>query len=251
MEALTDPFLYDLVDVGREVLAQLTVPMALNFSDARSKDTMEYEELVRTGESYIHLLLDLDRLLGTNIAFLLSPWLEAARRLAQEDATGESQNDCFSPILANYSDAGSCLHFYEFNARTQITTWNPTPHDADQVPPGPIDYAGKHWSGLIREYYAPRAKILLRQAVQDQQDGQPLNSTTVDRLFAVHAYQWTTSTSNAAAAAQYKLRYSRGDKENASLETLEVSKEMLEKYSHWFKACYDSPLDDRVINSEI
>jgi len=236
MELSTDPFLYDLVNVGREVMAQLTTPMALNFSDARSREFMDHEELVHTGELYVELLLDLDRLLGTNIAFLLRPWLESARHLAQEDARGDTQHDCFSPILGNQSNPGSCSRFYEFNARTQITTWNPTPYDANEVPGGPIDYAAKHWSGLVREYYAKRATLLLEQALRDQQNGQPLNSTTVNRIFAIHAYEWTTTESSEAVAprAQFTLpNYHR----STLRMTLDVSKEMLEKYSHWFKEC--------------
>jgi alpha-N-acetylglucosaminidase len=236
MREWTDPFLYDLVNVGREVLAQLSTPIALNFSDALSVESMNSEELVRTGGVYVELLLDLDRLLGTNRAFLLSPWLELARRLAQEDAAGSSQNDCFSPILRNQTDTGCCSCFYEFNARVQITTWNPTPYGANRVPDGPVDYAAKHWSGLIEGYYAKRARILLKQALQDQQNDQPLNSTEVERIFAVHAYEWTTSVNNkntSFATSSSLLR----DQRTTFRETIRTSKEMLEKYSHWFKAC--------------
>jgi len=103
MERGTQPFLYDLVNVGREVLAQLTTPMALNFSDARSVESMDHEKLIRTGGLYVDLLLGLDRLLGTNVAFLLGSWLESARRLAQKDVSGGIPHDCFSSILSNRS----------------------------------------------------------------------------------------------------------------------------------------------------
>ena len=209
--------------------------MALNFSDARSRDSMDREELISTGELYIENLLDLDRYVGTNVAFKLEPWLESARRLAQEDSTGSEQNDCVSPILTNQSDVGCCSCFYEFNARSQVTTWNPTPYDADRVPGGPIDYASKHWSGLIQGYYVKRAKILLTQAVKDQQNGKPLNSTEVDRLFAIHAYKWTTSvnSANGHASSSSLLK----DRSAVVQETIQISKEMLKMYSHWFDTC--------------
>ena len=235
MEEMTDPFLYDLVNSGREVFAQLSIPMALNFSDARSGDSMDREELIRTGELYIENLLDLDRYVGTNVAFKLEPWLESARRLAQEDSTGSEQNDCVSPILTNQSDVGCCSCFYEFNARSQVTTWNPTPYDADHVPGGPIDYASKHWSGLIEGYYVKRAKILLTQAVKDQQNGKPLNSTEVDRLFAIHAYQWTTSVNSANGHASSSSLLE--DRSAVVQETIQMSQEMLKMYSHWFDTC--------------
>jgi len=235
MRLFTDPFLYDLVNVGREVLAQLTTPIALNFSDARSEESIDRKELIRTGGSYIELLIDLDGLLETNAGFLLSPWLESARRLAQEDASGRVKNDCFSPILRNQSDLGSCSSFYEFNARSQITTWNPTPYDADQIPGGPVDYAGKHWNGLVKGYYAKRAQILLHQALQDQQKGKSLNNTEVKRIFAAHAYEWTTSVNNG------KLSRAAGDlvddQQSNFRKTIQTSKKILAKYSHWFEKC--------------
>lgn len=240
MHLSTQPFLYDLVNVGREVLAQLTTPMALNFSDARSVNSMDREELIRTGGLYITLLEDLDRLLGTNVGFLLDPWLESARRLAQKDASGGTQHDCFSSILSNrkrhHVDDGCCQRFYEWNAKCQITTWNPTKFGANQVPDGPVDYAAKHWSGLVKGYYAKRAKILLHQALQDQQNGQPLNSTSVQREFAAHAYEWTTSVSNEVVhhLAPFHLF---PDQRSVLIKTLATSKEMLSKYSHWFDTC--------------
>jgi len=229
----TDPFLYDLVNVGREVLAQLSTPMASNFTDARSKESMNSENLHSTGESYIALLLDIDKLVGTNVAFRLDPWLESARRLAREDASGSEQKDCVSPILG---DEGCCSCFYEFNARSQLTTWNPTPYNADKVPGGPIDYAAKQWSGLIKEYYAKRANILLNQALKDQQNGVPLNSTEVDRIFAIHAYEWTTSVKRANTPVDDSSSLP-DDRQIYIRETIQTSKEMLEKYLHWFKTC--------------
>jgi len=229
MQILTEPFLYDLVNVGREVLAHLTTPMAQNFSDARSVKSMNRRDLLRTGNIYINLLLDLDRLLGTNIAFLLSPWLESARRLAQNDGSGGTQNDCYTQIL----QTDCCQRFYEWNARCQITTWNPTPYGAEQVPGGPVDYAAKHWSGLVQGYYAKRAQILLDQALYDQQSGRPLNSTAVRRLFAVHAYEWTTSVEDEIVLLPTPFLLLQDER----TRTLETSKDMLEKYSHWFEAC--------------
>lgn len=39
--ALHEPFRYDLVNLGRELLAQLTVPMVLNFTDATGAGASE------------------------------------------------------------------------------------------------------------------------------------------------------------------------------------------------------------------
>jgi hypothetical protein len=118
----------------------------------------------KTGVFYTDVLSDIDKLVATDTAFLLGPFLESARRL------GRPQNDCFSNILED----SDCGHFYEWNARTQITTWNPTRKDSDVIPGGPIDYASKHWSGLIRDYYVPRATLLMKQAIKDRTAGRSL-----------------------------------------------------------------------------
>ena len=72
-----------------QVLAQLTIPMARNFSAAQ-KDLENGGAINRTGYLYEELLLDLDGLLATDSAFLLGPWLESARRLGGDatDCTG-------------------------------------------------------------------------------------------------------------------------------------------------------------------
>ena len=212
------------------MLAQLSVPMALNFSDARSRKEMRRMELVRSGVHYVDLLEDLDLLLEQSRAFQLDPWLESARRLAELDAAGGVQHDCISPMLSNTS--ACCRHFYEWNARCQVTTWNPTPFGATKVPGGPIDYAAKHWSGLVKHYYAKRARILFEQALLDEESQQELNATKVQQLFAKHAFEWTTSMSPSnvkvpdSASAASKIG-----------EALDVTKEILNKYSSWFSSC--------------
>ena len=184
----TEPFLYDLVNLGREVLAQIATPAALNCSDATARDTLDKSELGRMGTFYIELLHDADTLVATDTAFLLGPWIEAARRW------GVNSNDCDSHVLAinKNMNKDKCEWFYEWNARTQITTWNPTPKASPKIPGGPVDYAAKHWSGLIKDYYGKRAALLMKQALQDQAAGQPLDQSRVDRRFAQHAYEWTT-----------------------------------------------------------
>ena len=173
-----EPFRYDLVNVGREVLAQLSTPRSVAYSNAFSAGTLVPATLNATAEAYINLLEDIDTLVGTDSAFLIGPWLESAK------AWGANATDCGDK---------SCTAFYEWNARTQLTTWNPTPANAPVIPSGPIDYASKHWNGLISDYYAARAKLVWRQALTDAAAGQPLDKTVMSRLEAQLAYQWTNA----------------------------------------------------------
>ena len=97
-----------------------------------------------TGAAYAAVLTDLDALVATDRAFLLGSWIQMARDLAVPNAT-----DCTGPGTNVPSEVVGCPHFYEYNARCQLTTWNPTPKGSAKVPGGPLDYAGKHWSGLV------------------------------------------------------------------------------------------------------
>ena len=74
-----EPFNYDLVDVGREVLSQLTLPAAANFSAAigcteRVIPSRSVARINATGGFYVELLHDLDKLLSSDQAFLLGSW---------------------------------------------------------------------------------------------------------------------------------------------------------------------------------
>lgn len=215
------PFKYDLVNTGREVLAQLSAPVALNFSDALAEVPLNAGRLLEKGNAYIQLLHNLDALVGTHAAFLLGPWIESARDW------GVIGDDCYA--AAAPEDIIDCPHFYEWNARVQITTWNPTMPDASEIPGGPIDYAAKHWNGLIGDYYAERASLVLKQALADAGVTGTLNATEVSRIKASHAYQWTISQD------KYPLR--------ATGDPLQLSQAIEEIYEGWFDSCALEPFD--------
>ena len=212
----TEPYVYDLVNTGREILANIATPASKNFSDAFSRQTLSKDELARTGSFYVDILNDADTLVGTDRAFLLGPWIEMARRL---DSGG---NDCTSPILMD-NPSGDCRRFLEWNARTQVTTWTPVAKFDTSIPGGPIDYASKHWQGLIKDYYAKRAQVTLKQALQDEKAGLPLNTTMIARLRAELAYNFTTATNEYPTAPT-------GD-------PVEMSRVIYDKYSSWFAPC--------------
>ena len=85
------------------------------------------------------------------------------------------------------------------------------------------DYAGKHWSGLIRDYYGGRVKLYQKQALADAAKGQPLNTTALAAIEAMHAYNWTTATN------KYPVE-TVGD-------ALAVSVAMQDKYKSYFSSC--------------
>jgi Alpha-N-acetylglucosaminidase (NAGLU) C-terminal domain/Alpha-N-acetylglucosaminidase (NAGLU) tim-barrel domain len=208
-------FTYDLINVGREVMAQLSVPFATNFSNSLKETPLNATRLLETGNDYSQLLVDLDRLLGSHEAFLLGPWLESARVWGMA-----GDNDCNA---TGFPDIQECTDFYEWNARVQITTWNPTLEDSSQVPGGPIDYAAKHWSGLIKDYYAERISLVLAEALDSAGETGTLNQTNVDRVKAQHAFRWTTSRN------KYPTK--------GSGDPCQISMAMEQIYGGWFASC--------------
>ncbi|KAK4402361.1 Alpha-N-acetylglucosaminidase [Sesamum angolense] len=90
---------------------------------------------------------DLDTLLACHDGFLLGPWLESAKQLAQNDEQKKQ---------------------FEWNARTQITMWfDNTEEEASLL----RDYGNKYWSGLLRDYYGPRAAIYFKFLIQSLERG--------------------------------------------------------------------------------
>lgn len=96
---------------------------------------------------FLELVEDMDSLLACHDGFLLGPWLESAKQLAQNEEQ-EKQ--------------------YEWNARTQITMWfDNTQEEASLL----RDYGNKYWSGLLRDYYGPRAAIYFKYMIESLESG--------------------------------------------------------------------------------
>lgn len=97
---------------------------------------------------------DLDELLGCDYGFLLGPWVAQA------------------VAWANTSD-GATAEYYEWQARSQVSTWWPVAPSARSVPetftklPVLDNYANKHWNGLIRDFYAKRVQCYVDQFMVD------------------------------------------------------------------------------------
>ena len=87
------------------------------------------------------------------------------------------------------------------------------------MPGGPIDYACKHWSGLIADYYAKRIEDITALALA----GQAKNATAMNAMLAQHAYTFTTD----------KKKYP----ETVTGDALAVSLAMHKKYAHFYGTC--------------
>lgn len=141
----SEGYLYDLVDVTRQVLADLSRDLHNGIRKAYESRNIQGFDIL-TGR-FIQLLKDQDKLLMTRKEFLLGPWLEAAR------SKGRKAED---------------KDLFEWNARTLITLWGP---EASSVMLR--DYAHREWSGLLSSFYEPRWSIFfgaLREALVHGRD---------------------------------------------------------------------------------
>jgi len=129
-----DTYRYDLVDVARQCLADLSIPLQQDIAVAyRRADAIA---LKASSRRFLDLIDDLDALLATRPEFLLGRWLEDAKRWGTHPAERRQ---------------------YERNARLLVTVWGPA-RDGEAML---FDYSNRQWSGLIRGFYRPRWKKFL------------------------------------------------------------------------------------------
>lgn len=130
-----DAYLFDVVNLGRQVLGNYFGELRDNFTQAyKQKDQQQAEQIA---QEMIGVLKDMDILLSTHSTFLLGSWIANARSIGVDE--GERK-------------------YYEKNARTLITTWGDKAQSLN-------DYANRSWAGLTGDYYLPRWKMFLDRAL--------------------------------------------------------------------------------------
>ncbi|XP_021739302.1 alpha-N-acetylglucosaminidase-like isoform X3 [Chenopodium quinoa] len=137
---------YDLVDLTRQALSKLANDAYLKAVTAFQHKDLKALDL--HSQKFIQLIKDIEKVLASDENFLLGTWLDSAKRLALNPKE---------------------MRQYEWNARTQITMW----FDTTETNQSKLhDYANKFWSGLLEDYYLPRATTYfnhLRKALQDNE----------------------------------------------------------------------------------
>lgn len=120
---------YDLVDVTRQVLANYSQELHAQVIKAyKENNNIKFQLL---SEQFLELIDDQDQLLSSIEPLTLAKWLHDARAIA----TSPEEEDLF-----------------EFNARTQITTWSFKDSNLHE-------YAHREWAGLLSDFYKPRWRL--------------------------------------------------------------------------------------------
>lgn len=133
---IRDSYLFEIVNVGRQVLGNYFLILRNRFTQAYKR-----KDLVRMKEirfQMLDLMNDLDLLLSKHATFSLNDWINDAKSFG----INEQEKS-----------------YYELNARTIITTWGDKNKSLN-------DYANRTWSGLIASYYKPRWEMFLTDAIE-------------------------------------------------------------------------------------
>lgn len=138
-------FTYDLVDIVRQTIADRAFELRLEI--ATDFEAGNKEAYYAKKATFLNMIDDLDRLLGTRKEFLLGNWIGKAHQMAGNDAEKT---------------------LYEWNARTLITTWGP----ASAANGGLRDYAHREYSGLLSGLYKQRWEKFFELADQAIEKGE-------------------------------------------------------------------------------
>jgi hypothetical protein len=140
----TDTYQFDLVNLGRQVLANYASKLQHDVVKAyQAGDTAAYRA---SADRFRQLIRDLDKLLGSRKEFLLGACLADARRWGATDAEKAR---------------------FEWNARRVLTLWGAK---------APRDYARKLWSGMLTGFYLKRWDWFFRDTETALKNQQPFNN---------------------------------------------------------------------------
>ncbi|MCF8715527.1 alpha-N-acetylglucosaminidase [Joostella atrarenae] len=187
-----ETYRFDLTNVYRELLFSLTHKLINDISV--SYQAKDREGLKNASESLFKLIDDLEAITGTNENFLLGKWIKDARSWG----TTKKEED-----------------YYEWNARTIVTIWQPYPEG------GLRDYAGKQWNGLFSGYYKPRWQLFVDHLSKSLETNTPFNSKKFNKDVRELDYKWTRS----------KQKYP----DMVTGDVIMVAKRLQREYAHFFK----------------
>jgi alpha-N-acetylglucosaminidase len=149
----------DVTDLGLEVLSGHAY---LAFDDAiAGHDAGDPSAFSEGAHRLARVIATMDRLAATHPRFLLGAWLESAGRWG-----------------ADPEDVRNLRR----DARRLITTWVDPGHPLN-------DYAGRHWSGLLEDYYGARWTLWI-EGMQNVLDGTQLTEAEFESRLRAFEHSW-------------------------------------------------------------
>jgi alpha-N-acetylglucosaminidase len=158
---------YDVADIVRQTLADFGNELLKRINSAHEEKSIALRNA--RIDTFLNVILDMDRLLNTIPEFMVGNWIASARKMGNTDAE---------------------KNLYEKNARMLITTWG----DREQANRGVglRDYSYREWGGLMKDFYYPRWKRFFDDLKADKK------TPTADEFFDM---EWAWATTNSATKA--------------------------------------------------
>lgn len=215
MDKLTPQFKYDMVDITRQALADISGEVYGNIKPAF--DSGDKEAAMEYVNQMIQICKDLDKILATDKEFMLGTRLERAKN------RGVTQSD---------------KEFYEKLERTFSTYWvldDPTQTSL-------TDYCNRHLSGLMSDYYGMRWEVFakyLEQAMDKNMNAAAFNAEIAPKIKAEiqeKEVAWSTD------------RTPYPTEETGDVK--EISQELLNKYSLLIDELYGASDDSLDLTLE-
>ncbi len=164
-----DNYRYDVVNLTRQVLGQLAVPLVTRVQEAYTRG--DRGALAAEAQRVTRLLGDLDILVSTREEFLLGRWIADARRWGRTDAE---------------------RRLYEWNARNIITLWG------TKCTEGQNDdlnlYAFKEWAGMFAGYFLPRWREFFARLDRSLATGVPFDRAPFATDMCAWEQEWSRHT---------------------------------------------------------
>ena len=183
----TSAYRRDLLDVSRQALGNLGLELRAKM--AAAYDKKDAAAFTQAAGQFMALGRDIDALLACKGEFMLGKWIADAKSWAA-DKSEEA--------------------YYEKNARTIVTVWS--------RPSILVDYAGRQWNGLMRDYYLPRWQMFIDATIDELKTGKPANLEDLKTKWRAFEWQYATTT-----GSDYPAR-PQGD-------AYEMSRAMFRKYA--------------------
>ncbi|KAL0335697.1 UNVERIFIED_CONTAM: Alpha-N-acetylglucosaminidase [Sesamum radiatum] len=152
----SNTFRYDLIDLTRQALAKYANQLFLKVVEAYQLGDLH--AVTHRSQKFLSLVEDLDTLLASMMDF----YLALGWKVRNNSPKTTNKRNRLGPSRL------MTITLFEWNARTQITMWfDNTEEEASLL----RDYGNKYWSGLLRDYYGPRAAIYFKFLIQSLERG--------------------------------------------------------------------------------
>lgn len=183
---------FDLANLTRQLITNHFLSVFYDYQKAYDKKDLP--AMKQLSKELTAIINDLDKVVGTQPAFLTGKWIKDARAWGKD------------PMEKLY---------YEKNARNIITTWS----DKNM---GLNDYACRTWAGMVRTFYGKRWRMFFNAVEAAVKARQPFDkahySSYKDRVCTYEKYWWEGCEGN------FKARPT-GDSKT-------IVKEIVAKYKH-------------------